>query len=103
ELLAVVPLVQRLRLVEALVALQAHQLAAEEARERLRQLRLADAGRPLDQHGLAELGGEVGDERGRLAWEVADRAQAVGDLLHGGGLDRGHRTPNDSGGGAASR
>ena len=84
ELLAVVPLVQRLGLVEPLVALQAHQRAAEVAGERLRQLGLADAGGPLDEHGLAEPGGEVGDERRRLAGQVADRAQAGGDLLDGG-------------------
>ena len=48
QLLAVVPLVERLRLVEPLVALQADQVAACGARERLGQLGLADAGRALD-------------------------------------------------------
>ena len=56
QLLAVVPLVQRLGLVEALVALQAHELAVEVARDRLGQLGLADAGRPLDEDRLAEAG-----------------------------------------------
>ena len=54
QLLAVVPLVQRLGLVEPLVALQAHELAAEIAGQRLGELGLADAGRPLDEHRLAE-------------------------------------------------
>ena len=94
QLLAVVPLVQRLRLVEALVALQPHELAAEVVRERLRQLGLADAGGTLDQHRLAELRRQVGDERGRLARQVPDRAQALRDL---GGGGRGW-----GGGGAAS-
>ena len=73
QLLAVVPLVQRLGLVEALVALQAHERAVEVLRERLGQLGLAHAGRPLDQDRLAQLGGQVGDERGRLARQVARR------------------------------
>jgi hypothetical protein len=34
----------------------------------------------FDEHGLAELGGEKGDEGGGFAGEVADLAQAVGDL-----------------------
>jgi hypothetical protein len=85
ELLAVVPLVQGLGLVEALVALQAHEPAAEVAAERLGQLGLADAGGPLDQDRLAELGREVGHERGRLAGQVADRAQALGDVGDGCG------------------
>ena len=89
QLLAVVPLVQRLRLVEALVALQAHELAPEVRRERLRQLGLADAGGTLDEHRLAELRRQVGDERGRLARQVADRAQARRDVLHRGRC--GHR------------
>src|SRR4051812_25130733 len=81
ELLAVVPLVERFRLVEALVALQAHEAAPEVLRQRAGELRLADAGRTLDEDRLAELRGQVGDERGRLAWEVADGAQARGDVV----------------------
>src|SRR5690606_30724350 len=81
ELLAVVPLVQGLRLVEALVALQADEAAAGRARERLRELRLADAGRALDEHGLAELRREEGDERGRLAGEVAGVLQRLARRL----------------------
>ena len=82
QLLAVVPLVHRLRLVEALVALQPHQLAAGGARERLRQLGLADPRRALDQDRLAELLGEVGDQRRGLVGEVADPRQRLLHLCH---------------------
>jgi hypothetical protein len=54
QLLAVVPLVQRLGLVEALVALQADQLAPCRPRERLRQLGLPNPRRALYQHGLSQ-------------------------------------------------
>src|SRR4051812_9569264 len=87
ELLAVVPLVERLGLVEPLVALQAHEGAIEVLRQRAGELGLADAGRALDEDRLAEFGGQVRDERGRLAGEVADGAQARGDVVdaRGGG------------------
>ena len=75
ELLAVVPLVKRLGLVEALVALEADQLAARGAGDRLRQLGLADPRGALHEDRLSELLGEVGDERRRLVREVADRLE----------------------------
>src|SRR3712207_9363148 len=50
-------------LVEALVALQAHERPVEVAGERLGELGLADAGRALDEHRLAEARGEEGHER----------------------------------------
>src|SRR3954453_15351498 len=81
QLLAVVPLVERLGLVEPLVALQAHEPAVEVLGQRARELRLADAGRPLDEDGLAELGGQERDERSRLAGQVADGAQARSDVV----------------------
>src|SRR4051794_30675837 len=90
QLLAVVPLVERLGLVEALVALQAHQRAVEVAGQRLGELGLADARGALDEHRLAETDGEVGHERGRLAGQVAHRAEPGGDVLDGSGLSR-HR------------
>ena len=74
QLLAVVPLVQRLGLVEPLVALQAHELAVEVPRQRLGQLGLADARGPLDQHRLAEPGGQERDQRRGLARQVPDAA-----------------------------
>ena len=76
QLLAVVPLVQRLGLVEALVALEPDQAALGGAAERLGQLGLAHAGRALDEHRLAELVRQVGDERGGLAGQVADALEA---------------------------
>src|SRR5262249_15099661 len=54
QLLAVRPLVQRLRLVEAFVALEADQRGRVESRPELGDLRLADAGRPFEQKRLAE-------------------------------------------------
>ncbi len=77
QLLAVVPLVERLGLVEALVALQADQLAAGGAGERLGQLGLADPGWALDQDRLAEPLGEEGDQRGGLVGEVADLGERL--------------------------
>jgi hypothetical protein len=52
QLLLVVPLVQRPRLVQALVALQADELGAGGGGDRLGQLGLADAGRPSASSGL---------------------------------------------------
>src|SRR3954469_9501086 len=66
ELLAVVPLVQRLGLVEPLVALQAREPAAEVRRQRAGELGLAHAGRTLDEDRLAELGGQERDQGRRL-------------------------------------
>ena len=77
ELLAVVPLVQGLGLVEALVALEPDQLAARGAGQRLGQLRLAHARRALHEHRLAELPGEKGHQRGALVGEVSGAGQAV--------------------------
>ena len=102
ELLAVVPLIQRLGLIQALVALQANQLAAEKARERLGELGLADTRRSLHKHGLAELRREERDERGGVAREVADGAQALGDFGGGEGSLGGHRRGNDRGRGAVA-
>src|SRR3954454_19221268 len=90
QLLAVVPLVQRLGLVEPLVALQAHERAVEVAAQRLGELGLADARRALDEHRLAEARGEIRHQRGRLAGQVAHRAEPGGDVLDRSGLGR-HR------------
>ena len=90
QLLAVVPLVQRLRLVQALVALEPDEGAVEVSRKRLGEFGLAHAGRALDEHRLAELGGEERDERGRLAGEVAGVAEAGGEVGGGGWFCRGH-------------
>ena len=74
KLLAVVPLVQRLRLVQALVALEAHEPPVEIAAECLGQLGLADPGRALDQHRLAEPGRQIAHQRRRLAGQIAGLA-----------------------------
>jgi hypothetical protein len=75
QLLLVVPLVERPGLVEALVALQPDQVGAGRPGDRLRQLGLADAGRPLDEEGLLEGAGEVRRRRGGRVGQVAHLAQ----------------------------
>ena len=81
QLLAVVPLVEGLGLVLALVALQPQQPAAGGRGQRLGQLGLADAGRPLDEQRLLQPGG-----RGRRWWRAGCRrcsraAQRVDDVV----------------------
>ena len=75
HLARVVPLVERGRGVDALVALQADQAAAEHGRDRLRGLGLADAGRAFEQQRLAEREREIGGGREALVGEVEGRAQ----------------------------
>ena len=58
ELLLVVPLVERLGLVEALVALEPDQPRAGDGGDRLGQLGLADARGPFDEHRLLQAVGE---------------------------------------------
>ena len=79
ELLLVVPLVQRLGLVEPLVALQADEAGAQDLGHRLGQLGLAGAGRALDQDRLAEAVGEEHDARDRIVGEVVDVLQPGAD------------------------
>ena len=54
QLALVVPFVERMRGIDALVALQPHQIAAEQFGDRLGGLRLADAGRAFEQQRLAQ-------------------------------------------------
>ena len=86
QLLLVVPLVERPRLVETLVALQPDQVGARRARHRLGQLGLADPGRPLDQQRLLQRAREVGRRRGGAVSEVAgcraDASLASSGLLN---------------------
>src|SRR6202453_3547851 len=77
QLLAVVPLVERLGLVEALVTLQTDEPGSGELRHRLGQLRLAGSGRPLDQHRLGQPVGEEHDAADRLVGQVADLGEAA--------------------------
>ncbi len=83
QLLAVVPLVQRLGLVEPLVALQAHERPPQVAGERLGELGLADTGGTFDQDRLAELGRQERDQRGVRARQITGAAQPGGDVLDG--------------------
>jgi hypothetical protein len=81
QLARVVPVVQRLVDVDALVALQADQLRARRERERLRNLGLPDAGLALDEQRQAQLGGQE-DRRGqRAVGEVALLAQRLADRV----------------------
>ena len=84
QLLRVLPLVERLGLVEPFVALQADQLGRQRGGERLGQLGLADAGRPLDEDRLLHAVGE--EDRGGDAAiaDVGVRAQARDDVVDAG-------------------
>ena len=84
ELLAVLPLVQRLALVQALVALHADQRQAEPGGGGLRQLGLADAGRAFDQDRLAQVVGEKDGGRGLPVGDVAGALQPRRGRLDGG-------------------
>src|SRR5665213_3350836 len=92
ELLAVLPFIQRLGLVQPLVALHADQRQPQQAGGRERQFGLADAGHALDQDRLLQVGGHV--ERGGDAprGDVADAGQALDNRVHGIQRvgDRGH-------------
>src|SRR5439155_17737758 len=94
KLLLVVPLVEGLRLVEPLVALQAAQPAVGAPRHGLGQLGLARAGRALDQDGLLQTVGQVDDAGDALIGQVVDRPQPLahcGDGLETGlGFRHGH-------------
>ena len=87
HLACVAPVVQRVRGVDALVALQPDQACAEHVGERLRDLGLADAGLTLEQQRLAERERHVQHRReaaisqvraaGELLGELVDRTRAV--------------------------
>ena len=81
QLLLVVPLVERLGLVEALVALQADEAGAGHLGDGLGELGLAGAGRALDEDRLAQPVGEEHDAGDALVGEVVDLLQSVADLL----------------------
>ena len=76
QLLLVVPLVERLALVEALVALEADQPGAGELGDRLGELGLAGAGRALDQDGLLQPVGEEHDAGDAVVGQVVHVAKA---------------------------
>ena len=102
-MLGVLPLVQRLGLVESLVALETDELTPQGQSQRAGQLGLADTGRPLDEDRLLHARGEVGDDRGVAVDQVADRIEpgdAVGDRRETGGCrpvaGRAHGGPSTS-------
>src|ERR687897_1045981 len=81
QLLLVVPLVQRLGLVQPFVALQPDETGAGDLGHRLGELRLAGACWALDEHRLTEAVGKVDDAGDALVGQVVDLAQR---LAHGG-------------------
>ncbi len=81
QLLLVVPLVEGLGLVEALVALQPDQPGARDRGDGLGELGLADTRRALDEHRLLEPVGEEHDAGDAGVGEVVDVAQALDDVV----------------------
>ncbi len=81
QLLLVVPLVERLGLVETLVALQADQLGAGDLGDRLGELGLAGTGWALDEDRLLEPVGEVGDAGDAVVGEVLHVSKRIAYLL----------------------
>jgi hypothetical protein len=81
QLARVVPVVERLMDVDALVALQADEPRAGGGGERLGDLGLADARLALDQQGLAELAGEVDGCGLRAVGEVALLRERLADRV----------------------
>ena len=81
ELLGVLPLVQRLALVEPLVALQADEPPARDLGERLGQLGLAHARRALDEHRPAHALGEEHHGGDAAIGDVAGVLEVLLDVL----------------------
>ncbi len=81
HLARVVPLVERGCGIDALVALEADQAAAEDRGDGLRGLGLADAGGAFEQQRLAEREREIGGGREALAREVEGGAQRLLERL----------------------
>ena len=89
QLAAVVPVVHGLRDVDALVALQADQLAARPPAEHLGDLGLADAGLAFQQQRAAQRHREEHRRGEAVVGDVAVQAERVRDVGGSGGL-RGH-------------
>src|SRR5437867_7107615 len=83
ELLGVLPLVERLALVEPLVALETNEPAARDLRQRLGELGLADARRPLDEHRTPHARGQVDDGGDPAARDITRIPETLLDVLHG--------------------
>jgi MoxR-like ATPase len=93
QLLLVVPLEERLGLIQALVALQADEPRPRHLGDRLGELRLAGASWTLDEDRLPQPVGQVHDPGDALVRQVVDLAEAIAHL--GDGLESvallGHR------------
>src|SRR5690606_750186 len=81
ELARVVPVVEGVVDVDALVALQADEAGAGRGGERLRDLGLADARLALEQQRLLEAGGEEDGRRQPAVGEIALAGKGGGRLL----------------------
>ena len=93
KLLGVFPLVERLGLVEPLIALQADHLHAAPGGDRFRQLGLADAGGAFDQNGFFDLLRQIDRGRDLAACNIALRRKTAFHCL-----DRGRRPVFSHGG-----
>src|SRR5215470_7007492 len=82
ELAAIIPLVNRLGLIESFVALQADQRLAGRQRDALRELRLAGPGGAFDEYGLMQLRGQVHDGSGCGVCQVAGPVQSLKDMVN---------------------
>src|SRR5437773_7821913 len=83
ELARVVPFIDRVREVDAFVALQADQPRAEHVGHDLGRFGLADPGLALDEQGLFELQGEVDGGRQRPVADVPPLTQTSLDVVDG--------------------
>ncbi len=77
HLARIVPFVERGGGVDALIALQSNQPAAQHRGDRLGGFGLADAGRAFEQQRLAERERKIGCRRDAVVGEVIGRAQRV--------------------------
>ena len=82
QLLLVVPLVERLRLVEPFVALEAHELGTTRRSDGLGELGLPDPCRPFDEDGFLEPVREQHDRRGRVVGEIARGSEPGPHVVH---------------------
>ena len=83
ELLAIVPLVERLGVVESLVALESDQSRPDGVGDRLGEGGLAGAGRTFHEHRLRQPVGEEADRGDGVVAQVVVLGQAREDVLRG--------------------
>jgi hypothetical protein len=83
QLLGVLPFVERLGFVQPFVALQADEFGAEAGSDDLGQLGFADAGRPLDEQGFAELGGQIDHRRDVVVANVLFLSEPLSNIVDG--------------------